>query len=174
MKYEVTIGGGDGEGKGRLFVVEIDGDEVFLDGRSVVARLDPVPETPLRYLEVDGRTESLAMVLDGQGWRVQVRGRVWAVGVVDERTRRLRELAGGEAKSGRSGVVKAPMPGMILRLQVEPGQRVKGGGGLVVLEAMKMENEIRAPEDGVVIRIYVEPGSVVEKGAPLVELGPSS
>ncbi len=172
MKYEVTIGGGEGEG--RRFVVEIDGDDVFLDGRRVVARLDPVPETPLRYLEVDGRTESLAMAYDGHGWRVQVRGRAWAVGVLDERTRRLRELAGHGVKSGGLGVVKAPMPGMILRLQVERGQRVKGGGGLVVLEAMKMENEIRAPQDGVVTRIYVEPGSVVEKGAPLVELGPSS
>jgi biotin carboxyl carrier protein len=57
---------------------------------------------------------------------------------------------------------------------VELGQRVNGGGGLVVLEAMKMENEIQASQDGVVTRIYVEPGSVVEKGAPLVELGPSS
>lgn len=174
MKYEVTIGGGYGEGEGRSFVVEIDGDEVFLDGRSVVARLDPVPETPLRYLEVDGRTESLAMVRDGRGWRVQVRGRVRVVEVVDERTRRLRELAAGGAKSGPSGVVKAPMPGMILRLQVERGQRIKTGGGLLVLEAMKMENEIRAPRDGVVTQIYVEAGSVVEKGAPLVELGPSS
>ncbi len=174
MKYEVTMEGGDGEGEGRRFVVEIDGDDVFLDGRRVVARLDPVPETPLRYLEVDGRTESLAMAYDGQGWRVQVRGRVRAVGVLDERACRLRELAGGGIKSGGSGVVKAPMPGMILRLQVELGQRIKGGGGLVVLEAMKMENEIRAPQDGVVTRIYVEPGSVVEKGAPLVELGPSS
>ncbi len=172
MKYEVTIGGGDEEG--RRFVVEIDGDDVFLDGRSVVAHLDPVPETPLRYLEVDGRTESLAMAYDGHGWRVQVRGRVRVVGVLDERTRRLRELAGGGVKSRDSGVVKAPMPGMILRLQVEQGQWVKGGGGLVVLEAMKMENEIQAPQDGVVTRIYVEPGSVVEKGAPLVELGPSS
>ena len=70
--------------------------------------------------------------------------------------------------------MKAPMPGMILRLQVERGQRIKVGGGLVVLEAMKMENEIRAPKDGVVTQIYVEAGSVVEKGAPLVELGPSS
>ena len=172
MKYEVTIGGGDGEG--RHFVVEIDGDDVFLDGRRVVARLDPVSETRLRYLEVDGRTESLAMAYDGHGWRVQMRGRVRAVGVMDERARRLRELAGGGVESGGSEVVKAPMPGMILRLQVEPGQRVKGGGGLVVLEAMKMENEIRASHDGVVTRIYVEPGSVVEKGAALVELGPSS
>ncbi len=66
------------------------------------------------------------------------------------------------------------MPGSILRLQVERGQGIKVGVGLVVLEAMKMENEIRAPQDGVVTQIYVEAGSVVEKGAPLVELGPSS
>ena len=66
------------------------------------------------------------------------------------------------------------MPGMILRLEVEEGQAVTRGVGLVVLEAMKMENEIRAPEDGVVVRIHAEPGRAVEKGAPLVELGPSS
>ena len=63
------------------------------------------------------------------------------------------------------------MPGKILRVLVSEGQQVKTGQGLVVLEAMKMENEIPAPKDGVVKKIYVKEGDTVNTGDPLVELG---
>jgi pyruvate carboxylase subunit B len=62
------------------------------------------------------------------------------------------------------------MPGLVLRLEVEVGQRVETGAGVVVLEAMKMENEIRAAGPGVVRAVHVVVGQAVEKGAPLVEL----
>jgi pyruvate carboxylase subunit B len=65
------------------------------------------------------------------------------------------------------------MPGLVLRVNVEVGQSVDEGAGLVVLEAMKMENEIRAPSAGEITEICVEPGEVVEKGLPLVEIGPA-
>jgi biotin carboxyl carrier protein len=67
-------------------------------------------------------------------------------------------------------VVKAPMPGLVLRLEVEVGQRVEPGTGVVVLEAMKMENEIKAQGSGVVAAIHVEAGQAVDKGTPLVEI----
>jgi pyruvate carboxylase subunit B len=62
------------------------------------------------------------------------------------------------------------MPGLVLRLEVETGQRIEAGAGLLVLEAMKMENEIRAPVGGVVERIQVGAGQAVEKGAVLIEI----
>jgi len=65
-------------------------------------------------------------------------------------------------------VVKAPMPGLVVRLDVSSGDHVKAGQSILVLEAMKMENEIRASESGVVQTIHVAPGTAVEKGEPLV------
>ena len=66
--------------------------------------------------------------------------------------------------------VKAPMPGVVLKVQVQQGQAVKAGQGLVILEAMKMENEIVAPKDGTVAQIVAAKGASVESGAPLVIL----
>lgn len=70
-------------------------------------------------------------------------------------------LASGE-------VVKAPMPGNILKINVAPGQKVEEGDVLIVLEAMKMENEIVATKSGTVAQVAVSKGAVVETGAPLV------
>ena len=70
-------------------------------------------------------------------------------------------LASGE-------VVKAPMPGNILKIKVAPGQKVEEGDVLIVLEAMKMENEIVATKSGTVAQVAVSKGAVVETGAPLV------
>ena len=71
------------------------------------------------------------------------------------------DLAAGET-------VAAPMPGNILRVDVKQGDTVKSGQILVILEAMKMENEIVAPKDGTVAQVVVDKGSVVDTGAPLV------
>jgi biotin carboxyl carrier protein len=62
------------------------------------------------------------------------------------------------------------MPGLVVRVEVEPGQRLDAGAGVVVLEAMKMENEIATPGPGVVKAVHVKEGQAVEKGAPLVEV----
>lgn len=72
-------------------------------------------------------------------------------------------LAAGEA-------VKSPMPGNILKINVAQGQSVKEGDTLIVLEAMKMENDVVAPRDGTVAQIVVTKGAVVETGSPLVIL----
>ncbi|AEK72913.1 putative acetyl-CoA carboxylase biotin carboxyl carrier protein subunit [Thermococcus sp. 4557] len=69
------------------------------------------------------------------------------------------------------GVVTAPMPGKILRILVKEGEQVKTGQGLLVLEAMKMENEIPAPKDGVVKKILIKEGDTVDTGQALIELG---
>lgn len=91
------------------------------------------------------------------------------VEVVDERTRHIRSLTAGAERPAGGGVVRAPMPGLVVRVFVEPGAAVAAGAGLLVLEAMKMENELRAPVAGVVRAVRVEPGQAVEKGESLVE-----
>jgi biotin carboxyl carrier protein len=74
------------------------------------------------------------------------------------------------ASSENSGKVQAPMPGRIVKLLVAPGDEVAAGAGLVVMEAMKMENEILAPHAGTVARLLVATGDTVERDATLVEL----
>ncbi len=75
------------------------------------------------------------------------------------------------AVTGAGEAVTAPMPGTILKVNVSNGQAVKAGQVLIVLEAMKMENEILAPKDGTVTQVAVQKGSNVDTGAPLVVIG---
>ena len=75
--------------------------------------------------------------------------------------------AAAPAAVAAGAVVKSPMPGNILKIQVSQGQQVKEGDVLIILEAMKMENEIVAPKTGSVAQIIVTKGQVVETGAPL-------
>ncbi len=165
MRYSVTVEGIEHE-------VQVIGDEVRLDGRRLSARLVAIPQTPLRQLAVDGTCRTYAILDSEEGWVVLKAGHIRKVSVEDERKKQLRTVTGSRDGSDSGGIVKAPMPGLVLRVEVEEGQRIEQGVGVVVLEAMKMENEIRASSGGIVRRIRVEPGQAVDKGSPLVELAP--
>ena len=163
MKFIVEIAG-------RSLEVEVLGPEVRLGDRSFPATLLRVPGTPLCRLVTDLGSRNYALTRQGDAWVIQRGGLAWVAEVGDQRTHALRALRGdGQAKDAQ-GMVRAPMPGLVLRVEVEVGQELAAGGGLVVLEAMKMENEIRSPGPGKVKAVLVEPGQAVEKGAPLVEI----
>lgn len=115
----------------------------------------------------DGTQHSLVHNRIGNQHEIMMSGSRIEVEIVDPLAlkRKSREDAEGEG-----GVVKALMPGRIVRVLVELGQALQKGTGLLILEAMKMENEIQAPVDGTVEEIFVKPGDTVEGGAPLVQL----
>jgi len=164
MKYHVTVAG-------RTHEVVLDGDEVHVDGVRVAATLSTIPGTPVRHLVLDGRSVALAAEPGEPGrWTLISRGEAVEVDVVDDRTRHIRSLVGAGKPQAAGGTVRAPMPGLVVRVLVEPGQTVTAGTGLVVLEAMKMENELKAPGNGVVGSISARPGQAVEKGQVLVTL----
>lgn len=163
MKYTVTI-------EGREFEITVDGDVVRLNGGEVAASLAPVPNTPVCQLHLDGRSHMYVVRRDGDDWSVGWAGDLMSVAVEDERTRELKQLTGGSDGRKQGGVVKAPMPGLVVRVAVEEGQEIGQGASVVVLEAMKMENEIAAPVGGIVKSVNVKPGQAVEKGAVLVEV----
>jgi biotin carboxyl carrier protein len=164
MRYFVTIGD-------RELEVDLTGALPVVDGREVEAHLTTLPGTPTRHLLVDGRSYALAARQGARKgtWELALGAGRYAAEAVDERTRAIRELTGGDAVSAAK-VIVAPMPGLVLRVEVEVGQAVKAGQGVVVVEAMKMENELKAPADGVVVSIEVEPGRTVDKGTTLIVL----
>ena len=163
MKYIVTVAE-------REIEVEIDGDQVRVGGRSLTAALRPLAGTPLRHLLVEGRPSTLVLEGNGRGhWTIGVRGERWEVEAVDERTRHIRSLTGTTARDRGAAALKAPMPGLVVRVLAEPGQAVSRGAGVVVLEAMKMENELKASADARVKAVRVRAGEPVEKGQVLVE-----
>jgi propionyl-CoA carboxylase alpha chain len=163
MKYVVLL-------NGQTVEVEVDGDRVIIDGRTHSATLSVIPGTPLRQLLIDGRPLTLSVETVGRGrWALTPKGERWEMEVLDERTRHIRSLAGSGDQRRAAGVLKAPMPGLVVRVQVQPGDQVAAGDPLVVLEAMKMENELKAGAPGTVKSVQVAPGEAVEKGQLLVE-----
>ncbi len=165
MKYVVEIDGHRTE-------VEIVGDEVRIEGETVRAALTEVRGTPVSVLVVG---DAVHRVIARRGasrgsYELTIDGRSYAADAVDERTRAIRDLSAASAAAVGPAPLVAPMPGLVVRVDVSPGDVVASGQALVVMEAMKMENELRAPSGGTVKRVAVAPGTAVEKGTVLVEL----
>lgn len=168
MKYFVRVGSDDHQ-------VVIDGEHLKLDGHPVHAELSPVPNgSGFEWVAtVDGRVYRVVAQRAGDhagGYTLDLSGTRLQVEAIDERRRAIERLSGSaQAATGPKPLI-APMPGMIIRVNVVPGDHVRAGQGLVVMEAMKMENELRAPADGTVKAVRVNAGAAVEKGALLIEL----
>lgn len=163
MKYLVQVDGQNLE-------VEVDGESVTVSGQTYHATLGAVPGTPLRQLMVDGKPVIFTLEALGRGrWALTQGGNRREVEVLDERTHHIRSLTGSGNLRKTLDVLKAPMPGLVVRIPVKAGDAVAAGSGLVVLEAMKMENELTAPAAAVVKLVRVAPGEAVEKGQVLLE-----
>ena len=135
--------------------------ECAVDGRALRADVRML-EPGVMSLLVDGR--QYRCVLDGDG--VVIDGRRYGFEVEDPRSLRGRRGAGGGAEGPRP--VKAPMPGRVVRLLVGVGDEVEEGQGVVVIEAMKMQNELKSPKAGRVVRVGAAVGDTVGSGDVLV------
>ena len=123
--------------------------------------------TGLLSLLIEGRSYGAEFEDAGDEVAVLLRGRVVRVDVADERRLRLRALSTEFAVTGKQ-VITAPMPGKVVKVLVKVGDEVESGQGLVVVEAMKMENELKAPKAGKVTELFAQEGSAVENNAKLV------
>jgi biotin carboxyl carrier protein len=165
VKYFVTVNGEEHE-------VVLDGSGVHADGAAVSAHLADLEGTPMRLVTV-GDTVHRVQVRPGERrgmYTLSIDGYRFEVDALDERARTIRALSGAAAAAAGPAPLVAPMPGLIVRVNVGPGDAVQAGQGLVVMEAMKMENELRATVDGVVKAVLVAAGMAVEKGTVLLEL----
>lgn len=145
-------------------------DGVDVDGRLVSADISTLPGSARQHLRMDGRSLALFARRVEDAWVVELEGRLFRVRVEDERSRHIRELASHARPGDPTRLLRAPMPGLIVRVEVEVGQEVAEGDGLVVMEAMKMENELRSEVPGKVVSVEVEAGQAVERDAILLRL----
>jgi biotin carboxyl carrier protein len=141
-----------------LYRVSVDGSEFLVDGK----------KTGLTNysLIVDNRSFEIEVDVKEDEYRVLVDGRNYHIDLVDERRVRLGGLQSDIELQGRQNV-SVPMPGKIIAVLVAEGDKVEKGQGLVIVEAMKMENEVRCPINGEVKEVWVKTGDAVEAGAVL-------
>ena len=163
MKYVTII-------NERRFEIEVDNEgRVLIDGE----------ERDVDFLNLGGslyslitENKSFEAVIDDDEGRIDVmmRGRLFEAQVLDERAMLLMQRRGGIVDS--SGEVHAPMPGLIVDVTVEEGEAVAKGQTVVILESMKMQNELKSPIDGSARAIHAVAGQAVDKNDLLVEIKP--
>jgi biotin carboxyl carrier protein len=147
--------------------------EMSLDGRAfdVDARKMPsqIVSMLLDHKSYDVDLERIAKksdTLDGRV-HVRVRGRVMRFEILDERRLKMKEAQGFRLDVSGMAAIDSPMPGKVIKILAKEGESVKEGQGVIVVEAMKMENELRTPKAGVVKEIKVKEGDAVDAGARL-------
>lgn len=150
-----------------LYMVEVDGREYVVDSQTLPSQIVSfLIENKSYDLDLDDQDQSNDP-LDGR-IAVRVRGRVLRFEMLEQRRKKMKDAAA--MHFAQTGILNltAPMPGKVLRFLVEEGDEVKKGQGLVVMEAMKMENELKTPKDGVVKKISSAPGVAVDGGTLLL------
>lgn len=144
----------------------------YEDATPLHAELSDIEGSPIRMVKIGTRVYRVVVQRrQGRGkYALWIDGYRFEAEALDERTRAIRDLSAASAGPVGPAPVRAPMPGLIVRVNVKAGDTVQAGQGLVVMEAMKMENELRATAAGRVKSVEVAPGMAVEKGALLVAL----
>ena len=142
-----------------VYRISVDGNEFLVDGKKTGrTNFSLIVDNRSFEIEVDNTDDEYRVLVDGRNYRIHL---------VDERRVRVGAAQSGLQLQGRQ-MVSVPMPGKIIAVLVAIGDAVEMGQGLVIVEAMKMENEVRSPISGEVKEIKVKPGDTVEGGALLV------
>ena len=155
----------------RSFDITVADDQLVVDGEPLEYTFEVLREGYVSLI-VDGRSVPVSVETVGEDQvQVTIDGQRTTVQVKDERDLLLDEFGLGD-DGAAGGEVRAPMPGLVLDVLVEEGDEVAADQGLIVLEAMKMENELNAPSGGVVTAIHAASGDAVDKDALLIEIEP--
>ncbi len=156
MKYITTI-------HEKEYEVDIlDDRHVAVNGQCFEIDFHTMSDQPVYSLLVDGKSYEAYVYPAEEAWQVLFVGRLFHATVEDERERRLKTRSEGGVSERAEFLLKAPMPGLIVSVPVQEGQAVEKGEILVVLESMKMQNELKSPRAGTVSRLRVHPGDSVE------------
>jgi biotin carboxyl carrier protein len=154
------------EETGRLYSVEIDGRKRLVDCRTVSGEVGRLS------LIIDNRSyviESAPVRVDEGTYYTKIAGRRYDLEIFDERLTAVRQASPRKKENGPY-VIRSPMPGLIIDVRVSPGDRVAPESTVVVVEAMKMQNELLAEVNGIVRSVNVKPRDTVESKALLLEI----
>jgi acetyl/propionyl-CoA carboxylase alpha subunit len=164
MKYIAEVDGLE-------FPIEIlDDHHICFGGEIIEVDLSAVSGQPLYSLIMNGESFEGYVYPDERSWQVLLLGRSYSISIEDEREKRLRTTDNQRVTPGREFTLKAPMPGLAVAVPIEEGQRVEKGQILVILESMKMQNELRAPFNGNVARLKIKPGESVQQKQVLLSI----
>jgi acetyl/propionyl-CoA carboxylase alpha subunit len=165
VKYFVQVGADE-------HVVEIDGDQLTYDGVAMNGHAELIAGTPIHKVTIGNEVHCVIARRGAEkgDYDISLGGFRLALQALDERSRVIRDLSGNAKRETGPAHLMAPMPGLIVRIGVTEGDQVHPGQGLIVMEAMKMENELRATRAGKVKRVACKVGAAVEKGALLLEM----
>jgi biotin carboxyl carrier protein len=162
MKYSTSVGD-------KTFIIDVNRDgEVTVDGQVIPVDFLSLNRSNAFSLLLNNNSYEMLVSEEDNGYQVLAMGHLFTVHVEDERARRLAQASRGYIPGSGEIQVKAPMPGLIVAIPVIEGQIVKRGDVLVVLESMKMENELKAPRDGTVSGVRVKLRQGVEQNQTLV------
>ncbi len=164
MKYVATI-------KDKTFTIEVLEDgRLLVDSEERHTDFLSLDDKALYSLLIDNESYE-GLVTESEGlYNVLMWGALYNVRVMDEREQRLAKSSAEFVPTGGEIIIRAPMPGLIIDVPVSIGQAVEAGQTLVILESMKMENELKAPRAGVVHMLNAEPGDSVEHNKKLVSI----
>jgi biotin carboxyl carrier protein len=164
MKYIATV-------SGHTYEVEINSeDELLLNGKRLMVDFESSSGQHVYSLLLDGKSYEAYVSPSDSGMEVLLQGQLFYVDVEDERQLRLRQASGAQIASSGEIQLRAPMPGLIVAVLAQDAEQVVKGDNLVILESMKMQNELKAPRDGIVSRIRVKPGDSVEQNQALLNI----
>ncbi|MFN2215511.1 MAG: biotin/lipoyl-containing protein [Anaerolineales bacterium] len=157
MKYITTV-------NGKEYIIEIlDDQHITLEEEVLEVDFKSVADQPVYSLIIGGKSHEAYVYPDEDSTQVLYQGRSFSVKVEDEREKRLRAAGGSTVSEGVEYLLRSPMPGLVISLPVSEGQKVKKGDVLLILESMKMQNELKSPRDGILTRVKVKPGDNVEQ-----------
>ncbi len=143
--------------------------EIKIDGRVIKIDNYNVNAGRLTTLLKDNCPYEFEISKDESAYDCWFSSRMSRCEVISEKQARYAKLMGGSVGLGKARALKAPMPGLVVKVEVEPGQHVKKGDGLVIIEAMKMENELKAAHPATIKEIKIKAGQTVEKNQALIE-----
>lgn len=164
MKYLTTI-------NGETFEIEIQNDgTLMVNGEKRAVDFLSFGDSSLHSIIMNTVSHELLIEERDGEYEILMRGRLFTGTVLDERAQLVASRRSPKMVDSGEISIRAPMPGLIVAIPVQEGQEVKSNQTVVILESMKMQNELKSPRDGIVQRISVEPGQSVEQNKLLVTI----
>jgi len=153
---------------GNEYEIELQDGTILVNGEEVTVDLTPGGVPGLYSFLMAGQSHEVLVESDRADYTITLRGESYPVYVEDERTRKFNAGRSAPTAAAGGGSITAPIPGLIVKVLVEEGETVEAGQPAILLEAMKMENEIRVGQGGIVKKVEVTDGQRVEQNATLV------